>query len=299
MDLTPRLLEQYLAVAEELHFGRAAQRLSISQPPLSQAIGRLERGIGVALLDRSNKKVRLTAAGAAFAQDAARLLSAQHAAVDRARRIGLGQAGDLRIGSGTMLSFRYFPDLLAATAEHLPDLHLHTRQEPSARDLIELVQADALDIAFVVAPAPDTSGLEVITVHTETLRAAIPATHRLAGATSITLADLRDDNFALPSENVHELGHQIQLACRQAGFTPRDYARSDNSIGLLSYIAAGLCVSLIPPTPYPGVTYLPLDNPPSAAEITVLAVHRANPDPAIRQLLTLIHARQGNPGRDR
>ncbi len=288
MDLTRRLLEQYLAVAEELHFGRAARRLSMSQPPLSQAIGRLERGLGVALLDRGNKKVRLTAAGAAFAADAARMLTAQCVAIDRARRIGLGLAGDLRIGSGTLLSFRYFPRLLAAASERLPDLRMHTRQEPSAATLIDMVAADALDIAFVIAPVTAPAGVEVTAIHTEQLQAALPASHRLAGADSIALADLREEKFVLPSEHVHELGEHIQTACRQAGFAPRDFARSDNAIGLLSYIAAGLCVSLVPSNPYPGVAYVPLGNPPPAAEITLLAVHRSDPDPAVHQLLALV-----------
>ncbi|MEU0875342.1 LysR family transcriptional regulator [Nocardia brasiliensis] len=288
MDLTPRLLEQYIAVAEELHFGRAAQRLTMSQPPLSQAIARLERGLGVALLDRSHKRVRLTAAGAAFARDATQMLAAQRAAIERARRIGHGLDGDLRIGSGTLLSFRYFPDLLAAAAERLPDLRLHTRQDPSAATLLDLVDAGVLDIAFLIDPVEAPPGVEVSTIHSEYLCAALPRTHPLAAAAALSLADLRDERFVLPDEQVHELGHHIQSACRRAGFTPRDYARSDNAIGLLSYIAAGLCVSLIPPTPYPGVTYVPLKDPPPAAEITILAAHRPNPDPAVQQILALV-----------
>ncbi|MGY2062071.1 LysR family substrate-binding domain-containing protein, partial [Nocardia gipuzkoensis] len=180
------------------------------------------------------------------------------------------------------------PDLLAAAAERLPDLRLHTRQEPSAATLIDLVDAGALDIAFVIAPVDAPPGVEVTTIHSEYLCAALPHTHPLAAASALSLADLRDESFVLPGERAHELGHHIHSACRRAGFTPRDRARSDDAIGLLSYIAAGLCVSLIPPTPYPGVSYVPLNDPPPAAEITILAAHRPNPDPAVQQILTLV-----------
>lgn len=288
MELTQRMLEQFVAVAEELHFGRAAQRLAMTQPPLSQAIARLERAMGITLLERGTRSVRLTAAGAVFAEDATRLLAGHRAAVDRARRTALGLAGELRIGVGTLMSHRYLPDIMRVAADNLPGLHIRLDYEPSTTVMIDMVRADALDIAFVFAPIPDAPGIETTTLDSEYLAAALPEGHRLAGAAAIALHELSHENFVLPSARSLELGVQIQSACRQAGFTPRDYAHSDSATGLLSYVAAGLCVSLVRRMPFPGVVFVPLDNPPPAAETTVIAIHRPKPDLTVRRLLALI-----------
>ncbi|WP_067822998.1 LysR substrate-binding domain-containing protein [Nocardia inohanensis] len=287
MDLTQRQLEQFVTVAEELHFGRAAQRLSMSQPPLSQAIARLERGLGVQLLDRGTRSVRLTPAGAAFAQDAARLLVAQQAAVERARSIGRGLAGELRLGSATLLDYHRIPDLLRITAAALPGLHMRLHQDPSAQTLVEMVRSDALDLALVRAPAPGTGDLTVITLGHEHLMAALPTAHPLATESAIELCALREENFVLPGPKTPELTQRIQSACRQAGFTPRDYANADATIGLLSYVAAGLCVALMPPIPFPGVTYRPLRNPSTFTDVTLIAVVRKNAGRAVQRFLEL------------
>ncbi|MFE9578099.1 LysR family substrate-binding domain-containing protein [Nocardia sp. NPDC006044] len=153
--------------------------------------------------------------------------------------------------------------------------------------LVEMVRADALDLAVLRAPAPGTADLTVTTVGYERLSAALPQTHPLAGRNAIDLSALRDENFILPGPKIPELAQQIQLACRQAGFTPRDYANADATIGLLSYVAAGLCVALMPPIPFPGVTYVPLHKPPKFTEITLVAVGRNSADLAVQRFLKL------------
>ncbi|PXX59639.1 LysR family transcriptional regulator [Nocardia tenerifensis] len=288
MDLTQRLLEQYVAVAEEQHFGRAARRLSMSQPPLSQAIARLERGLGVTLLERGTRSVRLTPAGAAFARDATRLLAAQQAAIDRARRIGHGLSGELRVGTVTLLDYRYVPAVLRAAAEDLPGIHLRLHQDPSAATLVDMVRADALDLAFARSPVTEADDLTVEIVATDRLVAALPRTHRWAGRASIELAELRSENFVLPSAAAPELAQQVQLACREAGFTPRDYASADATVGLLTYVAAGLCVSLVPEMPFPEVKFVPLHNPSTFAEIPLVSVHRNDADISVRRLIEVV-----------
>ncbi|MFF4160240.1 LysR substrate-binding domain-containing protein [Streptomyces sp. NPDC001678] len=292
MEFTKRLLEQFLVLAEEKHFGRAAERLSMSQPPLSQAIQRLERGLGVTLLDRGPGGVRLTPAGAAFTVEARRLLDAQAAAVERVRRVAHGLEGDVRVGYVSILSHRHLPRLLRAAADELPGLRVHLRQDSTAA-LVEMIGTGALDLAFLRDPSPIPDGLEVHALSVERAVAAVPDGHRLAKAASIALADLRDEDFVLLSATaLPGLALQAQRACQEAGFTPRRRAEADDLSGLVGYVAAGLCVSLLPEDlrdfAVPGITFVPLRDSSPYLRTTVAAVHRPDADAAVRRLLGLI-----------
>ncbi|MEV8476355.1 LysR family transcriptional regulator [Streptomyces sp. NPDC051173] len=297
MEFTKRLLEQFLALAEEKHFGRAAERLSMSQPPLSQAMQRLERGLGVTLLDRRPGDLRLTPAGAAFAVEARRLLDTQSAVVERVRRVARGLEGDVRVGYVSVLSHRHLPRLLRAAAEELPGLRIHLHQDSTAA-LADMVRSGALDLAFIRDPSPVSDDLAVHDFAVERIVAALPNEHRLAGADVIDLEELREDDFVLPSGTaLPGLAHQARLACREAGFTPHCRAGADDLTGLLGYVAAGLCVSLLPEDlrdfPIPGITFVPLRRESPHLRTTVAAVHRPDADAAVRRLLDLItrHAR--------
>ncbi|KJS59564.1 LysR family transcriptional regulator [Streptomyces rubellomurinus] len=293
MDLTPRLLEQFTVLAEEKHFGRAASRLMMSQPPLSQAVQRLERIVGTRLLERNSQGVSLTPAGEAFAADARRILEAQECALARARRIASGQEGELRVGFVNSLGHWHLPRLLADAAEQLPGLRLHLRQTSTA-ELTELVRSGAVDLALVRQPALDDD----LTVHRlteERLCAALPAAHRLAGADRLCLADLREDSFALPGDGpLRQLAQRMLLACDRAGFVPTVRAHADDLPGLLSYAASGLCVTLAPEhtaaLSFPGVRFLPLTDEAPELTTTIAALHRPDVDPAVRSLLALAAA---------
>ncbi|MFJ4002611.1 LysR family transcriptional regulator [Streptomyces sp. NPDC090023] len=291
MDLSSRLLEQFLVLAEERHFGRAAERLSMRQPPLSQAIQRLERRVGVRLVDRGPGGVTLTAAGEAFAVDAARLLVAETAALERARRVGDGLEGDLRLGYVSLLSLRYLPRLLGAAAEELPGLRIRLHQDSSAA-VAEMVHAGSLDLGFVRDPSVVPADLVAGVFARERVMAALPSGHPLARADALDLAELRDEPFVLPTASVlPTLSGQLRLVCEAAGFTPVVRAFADDLTGLLSYVASGLCVSLLTEAllglPVPGITYVPLRGAPGRLENTVTAVHRPDPDPAVRRVLDL------------
>ncbi|MBX7551618.1 LysR substrate-binding domain-containing protein [Streptomyces sp. NPDC004232] len=293
MDLTPRLLEQFTVLAEEKHFGRAASRLMMSQPPLSQAVQRLERIIGTRLLDRSSQGVSLTAAGEAFAADARRILEAQESALSRARRIASGEEGELRVGFVNSLGHWHLPRLLADAAEQLPGLRLHLRQGSTAA-LIELVRSGTVDLALVRQPTFDDD----LTVHRlteERLAAALPAAHHLAGANRLSLADLREESFALAGDGpLLQLAQRVLLACDRAGFVPTVRAHADDLPGLLSYAASGLCVTLAPEhtaaLSFPGVRFLPLTDEAPELTTTIAALHRPGADPAVRSLLALAAA---------
>ncbi|MFI7099499.1 LysR substrate-binding domain-containing protein [Streptomyces sp. NPDC050161] len=292
INLTRRLLEQFLMVADEKHFGRAAERLSMSQPPLSQSIQRLERGLGVRLFERGPGGVSLTAAGEGFAVDAKRLLDAQSAAVERARRVASGLEGDVRLGYVSILSHHYLPDLLRAAAGELPGLRIHLHQDSPAA-LTEMARAGTLDLAFLRDPSSLSADLVSRDFAVERIAAAVPHDHPLAGADEVALGDLRDDDFVLPdAAALPTLAHQVQLACREAGFTPRSRAVSDDLTGLFSYVASGLCVSLLPDRLrdflVPEVALVPLRGASPYLETSLVAVHRPDADPAVLRLLELI-----------
>ncbi|MBB4928354.1 LysR family transcriptional regulator [Kitasatospora kifunensis] len=292
INLTKRLLEQFLVVAEEKHFGRAAERLAMSQPPLSQSIQRLERGLGVRLFERGPGGVSLTAAGEAFAVDAQRLLDAQSAAIERVRRVASGLDGDVRVGYVSILSHHYLPGLLRAAAEELPGLRIHLHQDSSVA-VAGMVRRGELDLGFLRDPSPLSADLVRWEFAVERIVAALPRDHPLVGAGEIDLAELRDEDFVLPDATaLPTLAQQVQLACHEVGFTPRSRAVADDLTGLFSYVASGLCVSLLPERlcdfPISGVACVPLRGDSSYLETTVVAVHRQEADEAVRRLLELI-----------
>ncbi|MFI9272005.1 LysR family transcriptional regulator [Kitasatospora sp. NPDC052896] len=292
INLTKRLLEQFLVVAEEKHFGRAAERLSMSQPPLSQSIQRLERGLGVRLFDRGPGGVSLTPAGEAFTVDARRMLDVQSAAVERVRRVASGLEGDVRVGYVTVLSHQYMPGLLRAAAEELPGLRIHLHQASTAATA-EMVRSGALDLGFLRDPSSLSPELVRRDFAVERIAAALPLGHPLARAEEIGLADLRDEDFVLPDPAaLPALARQGQLACQEAGFTPRQRAVADDLTGLFSYVASGLCVSLLPERlrdfPIPGLAFVPLRGASPYLKTTLVAVHRPEADAAVLRLLDLI-----------
>ncbi|MEU5852718.1 LysR substrate-binding domain-containing protein [Saccharopolyspora shandongensis] len=295
IDLTQRVLEQFVTLAEERHFGRAAERLSMSQPPLSQAIQRLERRLGVSLIQRSTRSVELTPAGEAFAHDARHLLQAQDAAIERTRRIADGTEGELHLGFIGGLAYTFLPRVLRAAHDQLPRVRLHLHQHYSA-GLAAMVRSGELDVAFVRGPLADPEGLTLHTITTEQVAVALPETHPLAQRPSLCLADLATENFALPSQaTLTDLAEQVMAACRAAGFAPRDAARADSLPGLLSHVAAGNCVCLVPEQvcdgALPGVTFRTFEGTPQTPILSVLAAIRAGrEDPAVNRLLELLSA---------
>jgi DNA-binding transcriptional LysR family regulator len=288
VDLTPRLLEQFIVLAEEKHYGRAAERLMMSQPPLSQAIQRLERIVGTRLLHRGSHGVALTPAGEAFAADAQRIIDAQHAALARARRIAAGEEGEIRVGFVSGLAHWHMPRLLASVARELPGLRAHLRATASDA-LIDAVRLGALDLAFIRTFEPQSTDLTVRGLGHERTAVALPEAHPLSGAETISLAELAQDRFVVPGEHtMPEHLQDLMTACRDAGYLPRIHAHADNLAGLLSYVASGLCIALVPESvvglSLPGVLVRPLVAPVITNSIS--AVHRPAPDPAVEALLT-------------
>lgn len=300
INLSRRLLEQFLTVAREKHFGRAAERLGMSQPPLSQSIQRLERTVGVRMFDRGPGGVELTAAGKEFAADAQRLLDLQTAAVARARRVDAGLRGQVRVGYVSLLSYLYLPTMLRAAAARLPELRIHLQHDSSA-GVVDQVRAGTLDLGFVRDPARLGDDVVSTVVATERIGAALPEGHPLARSRRIDLAELADEDFVLPDPaSLPVLAEQLHTACREAGFTPRAVAAADDLSGLFGYVGAGLCVSLVPEglrhLAFAGVSLVPLRGSSGNLDTAVHALHRPDADPAVLRLLAV--ARDGMTGHE-
>lgn len=231
-----RQFEYFVAVAEQLHFGRAAERLSIGRPAVSQQVARLERELGVSLFDRSGRTVRLTAAGGRLLPEARAVLTA----AERARPAVVGPAGAgraVRLGSSTGLGDRLARVLRALRASQ-PDTEAVLVSAPT-RARLERVAGGQLDAAFVRG-MPSAPGVELIEVWRDRLVVALPATHEPAGPGVVGLAALAELPLRIVSRRLNPpLVGLLSEACAAAGFTPVLGAHPDTLENTLAATAAG------------------------------------------------------------
>ncbi len=240
-----RHLRYFLVLAEELHFGRAARRLAISQPPLSLNIQQLEASVGARLLTRSSKSVQLTAAGLAFVPAARALLEQAASAANLAKDVGQGMAGSLTIGfSGTML-FSGLPLILASFQAGHPRLRLLLKELSSSEQLVELAQG-RLDLGFVHTTRVPPE-LSQIRVASQAFVGCLPAAHALAWQATLALAQLQGEPFAVVSKAVSPDYHERILAlCAASGFDPEIRYELRHWLSVVSLVAQGMGVALVP-----------------------------------------------------
>jgi DNA-binding transcriptional LysR family regulator len=247
MMMELRHLRYFLALAEELSFTRAAERVGIAQPPFSQQIQALEHEIGVRLVDRTPRRVVLTEAGTVFAERVRFILSRIAEAVVVTQQVGRGMSGHICVGfteSGcfnpavtqTLLEFR----------QTYPALHV-TLQENSSTNLVAMIREGTVDAAFI---RPPFEGDEVV-AHTlllqEKMVVAVPKGHRLASRKATTLARLSDDVFVFYHRRVRPgLTDAVIAACERSGFRPRLSQEAPQLTSTLNLVAAGLGVSIVP-----------------------------------------------------
>lgn len=258
-----RHLRCFLAVADELHFGRAAQRLAVSQPPLTVAIQQLEAEVGAPLFLRNSRGVRLTAAGTALLPRARVLLAGAASAMSEAREAAEGHAGRLVVGfAGTML-YRGLPQMLRRFREEHPRIRLSLREMNSSEQVIEL-QHERLDAGFVhTSRVP--AGMDQILVSSQTFMACVPQDHLLAGAASVVPAQLAGEPLALVARAVSPDYHERILAvCSAAGFDPDPAHELRHWLSVVSVVSQGLAVALVPAalrqSGMAGVRFVPLTN---------------------------------------
>lgn len=259
-----RHLRYFLALAAELHFGRAARRLSISQPPLTVAIQQLEAQVGAPLFLRNSRGVQLTAAGLALVPAARAALEQAEQALHAARDAASGQAGRLSVGfAGTML-YRGLPQMLRRFQAEHPRLQFSLRELSSSEQLVELQHA-RLDAGFAhVAHAP--AGLAQLLVSSQPFVACVPASHALARRRALPLGALAGEPLALVSRTVSPDYHaRIIGACQAAGFNPQPLHELQHWLSVVSLVAQGLAVALVPAAlqqaGLAGAAFVPVQDP--------------------------------------
>jgi DNA-binding transcriptional LysR family regulator len=270
-----RHLRYFVAVAEELHFRRAAERLHVAQPAVSEQVRKLEDELGVRLLDRSQRSVSLTDAGAAFLTEARRVLHDAEVAQLAARNARDRATHRLRIG--------YMPSSLPVSVTRILQrlatgmANLETSLQPgNAVELIEAVRAERLDAAIVSLPAP-TAGLRTTQLGDEHAVAALPVAHRHAVASAIRLDQMLPERIVvLPREANRAFHDAIVAACRDAGLAPTLTEMPDGNLEpALLAVASGAGMALLPASAAerylaPGVRFVPLADPqPAVATVVV------------------------------
>src|ERR1700722_11952519 len=219
MDLEPRLLRYFLAVAQELHFGRAGARLYISQPSLSNQIRNLERVLGTDLFVRNSRQVALTPAGRALLEEAPLALGALGRAAERARLAGEGIAGTVRLGYAPMAGYEFLSAILTAVEHDDPNMTVIASELFSA-EIPGRVLAGELDIGLALHPEP-MKGIRTEVLRCEPLAAQVSKRHRLANTSSIPLADLEHETLLLfPRELAPAYYDRIMETCERADFRP-------------------------------------------------------------------------------
>jgi DNA-binding transcriptional LysR family regulator len=241
-----RRLRYFVAVAEELSFNRAAQRLHISQPPLSNQIKQLEEELGVLLFKRSSRGVRLTEAGELLLEEARRILIQLDQAARMVERVGSGKVGRLSLGFVPSATNEVLPALLYEFRRRFPDVELFLH-EMMPDQVVQRLHGRQIDVGFFYLPFDDSS-LHIRPVSREPLIVALPEMHPLAKEPEIDLRRLEREPFVLPMRyEMPGLYGQVTDVCRQVGFTPRavqkDVWLMQTIVGL---VASGIGVALVP-----------------------------------------------------
>lgn len=241
-----RLLRQFIAVAEELNFRRAAERLHMAQPPLSQAILRLEEVLGYPVFERTNRKVALTPAGSTFLVTARQVLASLEEGVAATRRVAQGIEGHLRLSFIHITPYAHVLAALRAFRAASPAVQF-TLREASTQQQVEWLEKNEVDIALLRAPGRSTPGLRFERLSGEDIVIALPLDHHCAGQTRVDLADLAGDDFvASPRELGQGFHDQLASLCLHAGFVPRVVQQARRLQTVLGLVAAGFGVALLP-----------------------------------------------------
>jgi DNA-binding transcriptional LysR family regulator len=243
-----RHLRYFIAVAEELHFGRAAQALGISQPPLSQQIQALEQEVGARLFERTNRRVELSEAGRLFLAEARLVLAQVDKAADVARRAQLGQLGELKIGFTSSAPFNSsIPQAIFAFRQAFPAVHL-ALQEMSSKEVAEALVDESVQVG-IMRPLPLPESLVAVELFREPLVAIIRADHPLAVGSEkgLQLSALAAEPFVFfPRSYGSGLYAQLINLARQAGFSPLITQEAGEAMTIIGLVAAGLGVTVLP-----------------------------------------------------
>lgn len=235
----------FTAVAEELHFGRAAARLGMTQPPLSRRIRDLESDLGVQLFRRTRHKTVLTDSGAALLKRCSSILQSIDDAISESRMAALGFAGQLRVGFVSSALYSVMPEIVREFGKLHPGVEVSLREVPTSSQ-IALLQRKEIDVGLLRAPAEDRS-LRTVVALSERMVAVLPPHHPLIGKSSIHLSQLRESPFIMYARGaVPRLRDLVIRHCELAGFTPHVAQEAIQIPTIIAFVNAGLGVALIP-----------------------------------------------------
>ena len=277
-----RQFELFSVLAEERHFGRAALRLHISQPALSYQIQRLEEELGLSLLERSTRKVELTAAGEALRDGVQMLLDDTEALTDRVRRIGRGDIGVVRIGCVASALQGFIPSVVRAAREQHPDVQFVLSEKKTGAQLEDLLSG-RLDVGLVHRPSRLTVGIELVELFSQRVGLALPDNHPAATAPAVNLQALAEEPFVLFPRALEPDTYDLFVnACVSAGFAPRVSQEAENIQTLLALVAAGMGIAFVPESvmdgsPRPGVAFRPVIPAPEITTAIAWPAERRNP----------------------
>ncbi len=244
-DIELRHLRYFVAVAEELHFGRAAERLHLSQPPLSQQIRKLEEMLGHHLFARTSRSVNLTEAGAAFLERARRTLLNVQRDIEETRSVGRGEVGSLNVGFVGSGMLTMLPAIFRTYREAYPQVHLRLHESFTSR-VVEGLENGTLD-AGILRDGDPSQRLQSTTILTEPYVAVLPVTHRCAKQKSLSPGVLRDEPFVHYPRTAGARAFDKPLAIfAEHGFQPRIVQEASHWLTILRLIGAGFGVSVAP-----------------------------------------------------
>lgn len=292
MDL--RQLRQFVAVAEERSFRRAAERLHVSQPPLSVAVQRLEAEVGATLLDRTRHHVRLTVAGEAFLREARRTLAHAQLSVEIAQRAAAGKLGTLRLSFVPSAALGVVPQLLRAFREDYPDVKLVLTGDTTAHQMAALLSG-ATDVGIVVPPLHDAGDFRVQPYCEQELMLAVPDTHALAQQQRVQLRDLASENFVgFPFKEGPGFESVVMAACQDCGFIPHFVEVASQMQTILALVGGGIGIALVPQAMQAvqteHVTYLQVRRRHGPVKYQLgLAFRPSNNNPALAAFISMAH----------
>ena len=288
-----RHLRYFVAVAEEGHITRAALRLGLQQPPLSQQIRALEHEINVSLFLRHPRGVTLTDAGRSFFEDAQAILAQVDRAAARAQRTARGELGRIAVGFTTSAPFHpLVARAIRQFRQRRPEVSFEL-EESSSVDLVKALRDERLDAVFIRSAVADPAGLAIHDLLREDMVVALPSRHALVRQPKLALRDLADETFILYRRPTGAgLYDVIIAACARAGFSPRVGQEAPRIVSTLNLVAAGLGVTLVPASlaglPLEGVTYRPLKDRPTFRVPLDLVCRQAERSAATLDFIALV-----------
>jgi DNA-binding transcriptional LysR family regulator len=288
--LDVRRLACFVAVAEELHFTRAAARLRVTQSALSQQIARLEAELGVGLISRGSRRVALTPAGEVFLAGARATLAQAMDAAEAARRAARGEVGRISLAFADAAPLGILPRLVSQFRAACPDVHL-ALAEMMTSDAVEAIQRRQLDAALL-RPMPGQEELETLVLWREPYVVALPAAHPLAAEAQVRLVQLRDDPFVATSPaKARYIDWRFRGALARAGLRPRVVQEANQLTALAGLVGAGLGVAFLPASAarlaLEGVVYRPIAGSDAPTTEMALAWRRDETAPTVGRLVAV------------